>query len=108
MWIPVRSAWWICCILRAVGVCWAGPAALQLGSVACLGLHASTVSAHGIFVLLFYEILGRGDDSALQNQKLRGMSAGLVLALLIADFVSKGDAMVIRQVKGQAGKLMCS
>lgn len=36
------------------------------------------------------------------------MSAGLVLALLVAEFVSKGSATVVRQVEGQAGKLMCS
>lgn len=27
---------------------------------------------------------------------------------LVAEFVSKGNAMVVRQVKGQAGKLSCS
>lgn len=99
-----------CCILWAVSVCWAGPAALLAWSMVCLGLPASslplssTVSAHGIFVSLLQEVLGRGHDSALQNQKLRGMSG----ALLVAEFVSNGNAMVVRQVRGQAGKLMWS
>lgn len=103
-----------CCILWAVSVCWAGPAALLAWSMVCLGLPASslplssTVSAHGIFVSLLQEVFGRGQDSALQNQKLRRMSGGLVPALLVAEFVSKGNAMVVRQVRGQAGKLMWS
>lgn len=92
-----------------VSVCWVGPAVLWLRNTACLGLPASslplssTVCAHGIFISLLQQILGRGHDSALQKQKLRGMSAGLVPALLVAGFGSKGNAVVVRQARGQAG-----